>query len=76
MASYSPDVTVEGFEVARQDDRLEEHGCPQHPPHPATITAGWQTVTVNNQPIGCIGAGVSCPSAVMSTGRATVTVGR
>ena len=76
LASYSADVTVEGFEVARQEDALKEHGCPQHPPHAAVITAGWQTVTVNNRPIGCVGAGVSCPSGVMSTGRPTVTVGR
>lgn len=76
LGSASPNVTVEGIPVARQQDALRAHGCSQHPPHAATITYGWQTVTVNNQPIACVGALVSCPSGVMHTGRPTVIVGR
>lgn len=75
LVSWSPDVTVENIEVARQGDTLVPHGCQAHPPHPATITHGFATVTVNNKPIAHVGAAVSCPSGTMNTGRRTVTVG-
>ncbi len=76
LASYSPDVTAEGIEIARQDDNLVGHGCSVHPPHGATVSYGWQSVTVNNRPIAHVGASVSCPSGVLSTGRRSVTVGQ
>ncbi|MBK8255494.1 MAG: PaaR repeat-containing protein [Polyangiaceae bacterium] len=75
MASFSPDVWAEGFEVAREDDSLVPHGCPNHPPHGANISAGYPTVFANGKPVGYIGASVSWPSGEMGTGRPSVFVG-
>ncbi len=74
FATFSPNVFAEGFEVVREHDRLQDHGCPNHPPHGAVIHRGFPTVKVNGQPIGYVGAGVSCPSGEVSTGRPSVTV--
>jgi uncharacterized Zn-binding protein involved in type VI secretion len=73
--SFSPNVIVEGFEVVRERDALIPHGCPDHPPHAAIITRGWQSVKINGAPIGYIGATVSCPSGEVATGRISVRVG-
>lgn len=75
FATKSPDCTVEGKKVTRQGDLFVPHGCPNHPPHPAVCSKGFSTVTVNNRPVAYVGAGVSCPSATVGTGRSTVTVG-
>ena len=75
FAWYSPDVTAEGFEVARETDTLQPHGCPQHVPHGAVVSRGWQSVRVNGQPIAYVGATVTCPSNVVATGRVSVLVG-
>lgn len=75
FASHSPDVFAETFEVTRQGDALQEHGCPDHPPHGAVVSQAWQNVLVNGRPITVIGSAVSCPSGVVGTGRPTVLVG-
>ena len=76
LATFSPDVTAEGLEVAREGDDLLQHGCPKHsPPHRAKISRGFPTVFANGKPVGYVGASVSCASTQMKTGRATVVVG-
>ncbi|MEM6786843.1 MAG: PAAR domain-containing protein [Myxococcota bacterium] len=75
FATSSRDCTVEGERVTRQGDAFIPHECPAHPPHPAVCSRGFGTVTVNGRPVAYVGAGVSCPSATVGTGRATVTVG-
>lgn len=75
FADHSPDVEAEGLAVVREGDALVAHGCPDHPAHGAVISRGFGTVTVNGRPVGYVGAGVSCPSGVVATGRGTVTVG-
>ena len=72
---FSHNVTCEGFEIVREGDSLYDHGCPDHPPHGAVITAGWPNVYANGQRIGYVGASVSCPSEVVDTGRPSVRVG-
>jgi uncharacterized Zn-binding protein involved in type VI secretion len=72
---WSPNVLAETFPVARQGDSFEDHGCSQHPPHGAVVSYGWQTVLVNGQPVACVTATVTCPSAVVGTGRPSVLVG-
>lgn len=73
--SFSPDVFAEGFEVVRETDALQEHGCPDHPPHGAVVSYAWQNVLVNCLPISVVGSTVSCPSGMVGTGRPTVMVG-
>jgi uncharacterized Zn-binding protein involved in type VI secretion len=75
FSSFSPDVFAETFEVTRQGDTFQSHGCPEHVPHGAEVTQGWSKVFVNGSPITVIGSSVSCPSSVVGTGRPTVLVG-
>lgn len=75
FATFSPDVFAETFEVARQGDSLQDHGCPHHPPHGAVVSYAWQSVLVNGAPIAVIGSTVSCPSGTLGTGRPSVLVG-
>lgn len=75
MDTFSENVTAETFEIAREGDLLQSHGCPDHSPHGTTITRGYPTVFVNGKPIGYIGASVGCESGIMNTGRPTVIVG-
>lgn len=75
FATFSPNVFAETFEVTRQGDSLQAHGCPDHPPHGAIVSYAWQTVMVNGAPITVVGSSVSCPSATIGTGRPSVLVG-
>ncbi len=75
FAEHSPDVYAETFPVTRQGDGFEEHSCPDHPPHSAVVSYGWQSVRVNGSPITVIGSTVTCPSGVVGTGRPSVLVG-
>lgn len=75
FASHSLDTEIGGVPVAREGDSFVPHGCPVHPPHGATCSAGFPTVTVNDRPVAYVGASVSCPSPIVATGSATVTVG-
>ncbi len=75
FTTFSPNVLIETFEVAREQDSFHEHGCPQHVPHGATVTRGWQSVLVNQRPVAYVGALVSCPSNEVGTGRPSVRVG-
>ncbi|MEO5728416.1 MAG: PAAR domain-containing protein [Byssovorax sp.] len=75
FASWSPNVRAETFAVARQGDSFEPHGCPKHPPHGAVVGYGWQTVLVNQQPVACVTATVTCASNRVGTGRPSVLVG-
>jgi uncharacterized Zn-binding protein involved in type VI secretion/predicted double-glycine peptidase len=72
FAEHSPDVHAEGFEVAREEDSLVSHGCPEHSPHGAKVTAGFPTVTANGKRVAYVGASVDCPSEIVNTGRPTV----
>jgi uncharacterized Zn-binding protein involved in type VI secretion len=74
FATFSVDVFAEGFEVVRQEDQLQDHGCPVHVPHGAIIRRGFQTVKVNGHPVGYVGATVSCPSGEVNTGRPSVKI--
>jgi uncharacterized Zn-binding protein involved in type VI secretion len=73
--SFSPDVTVEGFEVTRERDALQPHGCSDHPPHGAVVSRGFPSVTVNGERVAYVGATVTCPSGEVATGRPSVWVG-
>jgi uncharacterized Zn-binding protein involved in type VI secretion len=73
--SFSPNVFVEGFEIVREGDRLQPHGCSKHPPHGAVVRQGWPNVYANGLRIGFVGATVSCPSREVVTGRPSVHVG-
>jgi len=73
--SFSPNVFVEGFEVARETDTFQNHGCPQHVPHSAVVSHGYSTVTANGFRLAYVGAAVTCPSNVVGTGRPSVLVG-
>ncbi len=73
--SFSPNVFAEGFEVARETDSFQSHGCSQHSPHGAEVTRGHPSVHVNGLRVAYIGASVSCPSAIVGTGRPSVLVG-
>ena len=73
--SFSPNVIAEGFEVTRERDALQPHGCSQHPPHGAVVRRGFATVTVNGERVAYVGATVTCPSNVVATGRPSVWVG-
>ena len=73
--SFSPNVFVEGFEVARETDSLQSHGCSQHMPHSATVSRGYPTVTANGLSVAYVGASVTCPSATIGTGRPSVFLG-
>lgn len=75
FSTFSPDVFAETFEVTRQGDSFQEHGCSEHPPHGAVVSYGWQEVLVNGSPITVVGSTVSCPSGVVGTGRPSVLVG-
>jgi uncharacterized Zn-binding protein involved in type VI secretion len=75
FAEHSPNVFAETFEVTREGDSFRSHGCPDHPPHGAVVTYGWQNVLVNGRPITVIGSSVSCLSAEVGTGRPSVLVG-
>jgi uncharacterized Zn-binding protein involved in type VI secretion len=75
LSTWSPDVTMETFPAARQGDAFEEHGCSRHPPHGAVVGYGWQTVLVNQRPVACVTATVTCASSVVGTGRPSVLVG-
>lgn len=72
--SFSPNVLAEGYEVTRETDSFQNHGCPEHSPHGAVVTQGYPTVTVNGLRVAYVGAPVSCPSAVVGTGRPSVLV--
>lgn len=76
LATHSPDVTAENIFIVRENDVLQNHGCPQHVPHGATVTSGYSTVTANGRPVGYVGAKVDCASGIIATGRRTVTVGK
>jgi uncharacterized Zn-binding protein involved in type VI secretion len=73
--TWSPNVTAEGFEVARETDTLQPHGCSEHRPHTTTVTRGHPTVTVNDLPIAHVQACVGCQSKIVGTGRPSVVVG-
>ncbi len=75
FASASPNVTMEMFRAARERDAFKDHGCSRHPPHGAVVGYGWQTVLVNQRPVACVTATVTCPSATIATGRPSVLVG-
>jgi uncharacterized Zn-binding protein involved in type VI secretion len=75
FSSWSPDTEIENIAVTREGDSFVPHGCPVHVPHSAVVSAGYSTVEVNNKPVAYVGASVSCPSPIVATGRATVTVG-
>jgi uncharacterized Zn-binding protein involved in type VI secretion len=75
FTSFSPNVFAETFEVARQGDSLQAHGCPHHPAHSAIVSHGWQTVLVNGAPLAAVGSTVSCPSGTIGSGRPSVLVG-
>ncbi|MEZ4296370.1 MAG: PAAR domain-containing protein [Polyangiaceae bacterium] len=75
FAEHSPNVFAETFEVTREGDAFQDHGCPDHVPHSAVVTQGWQSVLVNQKPITVVGSSVSCPSGEVGTGRPTVLVG-
>jgi uncharacterized Zn-binding protein involved in type VI secretion len=75
FSTFSPNVLAEGFEVARETDSLQDHGCRKHEPHSAVVTQGYPSVTANGLPIAYIGASVNCASAVVDTGRPSVLVG-
>jgi len=75
FSTFSNNVLAEGFEVARETDSLQEHGCSKHETHGAEVTGGWKSVTVNGRPIAYVGAKVSCLSNVVETGRVSVLVG-
>lgn len=75
FSSHSPNVTCEGFQATRQGDSFEEHGCSEHPSHSAVVGYGWQTVLVNQRPVACVTATVTCPSSAVGTGRPSVLVG-
>ncbi|MRG98049.1 PAAR domain-containing protein [Polyangium spumosum] len=73
--TFSPSVLVEGFEVARETDVFQDHGCPDHVPHSAVVTQGYPSITANGLRIAYVGAPVSCPSSVVGTGRPSVLAG-
>ncbi len=73
--TFSPSLTVEGFEVVRESDRLHVHGCSQHPPHSAVVRRGWPTVYVNAHRVAYVGAPITCDSEVVATGRSSVLIG-
>lgn len=73
--TFSPNVTAEGFEVAREDDDLQLHGCPVHPPHGALVRRGYPTVYANGRRVAHVGAPVTCPSGELATGRPSVRIG-
>jgi uncharacterized Zn-binding protein involved in type VI secretion len=73
--SFSTNVLAEGFEISRETDSFQTHGCPAHVPHSAVVSHGWQSVKVNGHPIAYVGATVTCPSNVVGTGRVSVLVG-
>ncbi|MCA9622137.1 MAG: PAAR domain-containing protein [Myxococcales bacterium] len=75
FASFSPDVTAEGFEIAREADRLQEHGCPDHPSHDAVVAQGFPKVYVNGRRVAYAGAPVTCDSEALATGRGSVLLG-
>ena len=75
FTTWSPNVSAETFSVARQGDSFEPHGCSQHPAHGAIVGYGWQTVLVNQQPVACVTATVTCASNRVKTGRPSVLVG-
>ena len=75
FSSHSANVFAEKVPVVREGDALEDHGCPLHGSHDATISRGHSTVFVNNRPIGHKDALVSCDSEKVATGRKTVFVG-
>jgi uncharacterized Zn-binding protein involved in type VI secretion len=75
FATSSRDTFAEGYRVARQGDSFEPHGCPAHPPHSAVVRYGWQTVLVNQRPVACVTATVTCASNRVGTGRPSVLVG-
>lgn len=73
--SFSPNVLAEGFEVTRETDDLQSHGCSDHSPHGASVTRGYPSVTANGLRVAYIGASVSCDSSIVATGRPSVLVG-
>lgn len=75
FVTYSPDVTAEGFQVTREGDVFDTHGCSKHSPHDADVSRGHPTVTANGLPVAYVGADVSCPSGVVDTGRPSVAIG-
>ncbi len=75
FVDHSPDVRAEGFHVTREDDGLASHGCPEHTPHGATVTAGYPSVRANGKRVAYIGANVDCSSEIVKTGRPSVLLG-
>ncbi len=75
FSSFSPNVTAEGFEVTRETDSFQSHGCPAHVPHGAVVSQGYPSVYVNGQRLAYVGASVTCPSSIVGTGRPSVLVG-
>jgi len=75
FATFSPNVFVETFEVTREGDSLQDHGCPKHTPHPADVSRGYPTVMANGSPVAYVGASVTCPSKIVNTGRVSVLIG-
>jgi uncharacterized Zn-binding protein involved in type VI secretion len=75
FTSASPNVHAEGYQVTRETDTFESHGCVEHPSHDADVTRGYPSVTVNGLRVAYIGAQVSCDSEIVNTGRPSVMVG-
>jgi uncharacterized Zn-binding protein involved in type VI secretion len=75
FATSSPRAFAEGFHITRQGDSFEPHGCSVHPPHSAVVGYGWQTVLVDQRPVACVTATVTCASNRVGTGRPSVLVG-
>ena len=42
FAEHSPSVFAETFEVTREGDGFQSHGCPDHAPHGAVVSHAWQ----------------------------------
>lgn len=75
FVTFSPSVTVEGFEVVREGDRLHDHGCKKHDQHAAVVERGFARVCANGSPVACVGSPVTCASERLATGRPSVVVG-
>ncbi len=75
FTEFSPNVIAEGFEVTRERDSLHAHGCPNHPPHTAVVRSGWPDIYANGERVAYVGAGVTCPSGVVNTGRPSIRLG-
>ena len=71
FATFSPNITVEGFEVVRVGDKLHDHGCSRV----AVVETGCASISANGRAVASVGSRVTCDSKVLSTGRPSVLVG-